>query len=81
MSPGMEPFPCEDRLRVLGLFSPEKKRLWEDLRAALSGGYKKQGDRLFSRVCCARTRESGFKLREERLSLDARKKFFLQSGW
>ena len=57
----------------------EKRRLWEDLIAAfqyLKGGYKKEGGRLFSRVCGDRKRGNGFILKEERFSLDIRKQTY-----
>ena len=68
MIPGMEHLSYEHRLRELGLCSMEKGRLRGDLRAVcqyLKGGREKEGDRLFSRVCCARTRGNGFKLKEQ----------------
>ena len=42
----------------------------------LKGGFKKEGGRFFSKVCCAITRGSGFRLREGRFRLDIRAKFF-----
>jgi len=42
----------------------------------MNGAYKKDRDKLFSRACSDRTRHNEFKLKERRLRLDTRKKFF-----
>ena len=71
----MEHLPYEDRLSELRLFSLGKRRLWGDMSAAfqcLKGDSEKEGDRLFSRVCCYRARGSGFKLKEGRFKLVTR---------
>lgn len=73
---GLEHLCYVDRLREVGLFSLEKRRLWGDFTAAfqyLEWAYKKHGERLFIRACRDRTSSSGFKMKEGRLNI--RKKF------
>ena len=80
MIQGMEHLSCENRLRELGLCSLEKRKLQGDLIAACQcpkGIYRKEGDRLFSRVCGDRARGNGLKLKEGRFSLDIRKMSFI----
>jgi len=75
---GLEHLSSKDRLRELGLFSLEKRRLQGDLRAAASAwrGNRKDGEGLFTRVGSDRTRGNGSKLKEGRFRWDIRTKFF-----
>ena len=66
---GLEYLSCEERLKELGLFSLEKRRLRGDFIGAfqyLKGSYKKEGERLFTRACSDGTWGNSFKLKEGR---------------
>ena len=64
---GLEHLAYEKRLRELGLFSLQKRRLWGDFIAAfqyIKAAYKKDGETLFTKVCSNKTRGNGFKLKQ-----------------
>jgi len=77
---GLEHLFYEERLRELGLFSLEKRRLWGDLTVIfqyLKRAYRKDGDKLFSKARCDWRRGNSFKLSKGSFRLDIRRKFFM----
>lgn len=78
MIKGLDNLFYEERLKELGHFSLEKKRLRADLIKVsqyLKGSYKEDRGFLFITKHMEKTSDNEYKLHQERLSLDLGKKF------
>ena len=75
---GLETKPYEDRLKELGMFSLEKRRLRGDMTALfkyLKGCHTEEEQDLFSIVSECRTCNNRLKLKEARFRMNIRKNF------
>ncbi|CAM5146598.1 unnamed protein product [Natator depressus] len=78
MIKGLENMTCEGRLKILGLFSLEKRRLRGHMITVLKyikGCYKEEGEIFFFLTSEDRTRSNGLTLQQGRFRLDIRKNF------
>ena len=80
----LEHLSYKDRLRELGLFNLEKRRIWGGLITAfqyLKGAYKQEENQLFTQVDSDRTSGNSFKLKEGKYRLYVRGIFSLRGWW
>ncbi|XP_062838789.1 uncharacterized protein LOC134299554 isoform X1 [Anolis carolinensis] len=78
MIKGLENKPYEERLKELGMFSLQKRRLRGDMIAIykyVRRSHREEGASLFAAALETRTLNNGFKLQERRFHLNIRKNF------